>query len=58
MFYGRSTISQREKGVQRSVKDEMSYLNLPDAVQKVIRESLQEMGKNKNEQKVDSYALL
>ena len=58
MFYGRSTISQREKGVQRSVKDEMSYFNLPDAVQKVIRESLQEMGKNENEHKVDSYALL
>ena len=34
-----------EKGVKRSVKDEMSYLNLPDAVQKVIRESLQEWEK-------------
>ena len=35
----------------------MSYLNLPDAVQKVIRESLQEMGKTDNEQ-VDSHSLL
>ena len=37
---------------------EMSYLNLPDAVQKTIRESLQSMGQNENDQKVDSYALL
>ena len=36
----------------------MSYLNLPDAVQKTIRESLQSMGQNENDQKVDSYALL
>ena len=35
----------------------MSYLNLPDAVQKVIRERLQEMGKTDNEQ-VDSHSLL
>ena len=45
------------KGVKRSIKDEMTYLNLPDAVQKVVRDSLQEMGKTDNEQ-IDSHSLL
>ena len=36
----------------------MAYLNLPDAVQKTIRESLEAMGTSENDQKVDSYALL
>ena len=46
-----------EKGVKRSIKDEKTHLDLPDTVQKVIRDSLQEMGKKDDEQ-VDSYSLL
>ena len=39
------------------MKDEMAFLNLPDAVQKVVREILQERGKNENTE-VDSHSLL